>query len=114
MTALAFDYRGDQCPTGYSLHTYQDIPSQCVWISTVPPYDSDIRDATTAVTLKRKAMLWSGVVAMGVRCCCRNAARRFPVGDCRGWRGTGRLESNEDVRLVKCGRIGTYAETPRL
>ena len=66
MTALAFDYRGDQCPTGYSLHTYQDIPSQCLFISTSPPYDTDIREATTAVTLKRKGMLWSGLGAMGL------------------------------------------------
>ena len=63
LTALAFDYRGDQCPEGYTLHTYDNLPSQCSYFSETR---SDITDATTAVTLKRKGMLWSGLGAMGL------------------------------------------------
>ena len=65
LMAAAFDYRSDVCPSGYSTHTYQDLPTQCVRID-FGTGDSDVREATTKATLKRKGMLWSGVGAIGL------------------------------------------------
>ena len=61
----AFDYKGDQCPDGYSTHTYQNLPTQCVLLSRS---GSDVREATTGVTYKRPGLMWSGlgVAATGI------------------------------------------------
>ena len=64
LIAAAFDYSPDQCPAGYSRHTYDNLPTQCVFISYDPPYDSDIQEATTGVELSRRGLLWAGVGAM--------------------------------------------------
>ena len=91
LTALAFDYRGDQCPTGYTLHTYDNLPSQCSFISTTR---TDIREATTAVTLKRRGMMWSGVAAMGLGAVIFLLPDNSPMADIDigvargGWRAT--------------------------
>lgn len=61
LTLAAFDYRGGVCPDGYSRHTYEGLGTQCVYISSRPPYNSDVRNATTAVRLKRRWMLYSGL-----------------------------------------------------
>lgn len=66
LMAGAFDYRGDVCPAGYSTHRYQNLPTQCVFVSNRPPYNSDVQEATTKVRLKRRGMLWSGLGAVGV------------------------------------------------
>ena len=63
LMAGAFDYKTDICPSGYSTHTYQDLPTQCVYVSYSPPYNSDVRDATTKATLKRRGLLWGGLGA---------------------------------------------------
>lgn len=64
LIAAAFDYSPDQCPAGYSTHTADNLPTQCVFISYDPPYDSDIQEATTGVELSRRGLLWAGVGAM--------------------------------------------------
>ena len=64
LIAAAFNYSPDQCPPGYSTHTYDYGATQCVYISPTPPYDSDIREATTDVELARRGVLWAGVGAM--------------------------------------------------
>lgn len=66
LVAAAFDYRADVCPTGYSTHTYEDLPTQCSFVSAVPPYDTDVRNATTEATYKRPALAWAGVGAAGL------------------------------------------------
>ena len=64
LVAAAFDYRGDVCPAGYTVHTYQNLPTQCVYIA--PNFSrTDVQEATTKVRLKRKGLLWSGVGAVG-------------------------------------------------
>ena len=63
MMAGAFNYRSDVCPEGYSTHTYQDLPTQCLFASSIPPYDTDVREATTKATLKRQRLLWAGLGA---------------------------------------------------
>ena len=47
----AFDFTFDVCPEGYSTHTYQNQPTQCLYVSPSPPFDTDVRDATTEATL---------------------------------------------------------------
>lgn len=64
LIAAAFNYSPDQCPPGYSTHTYEGLPTQCVFVRTRPPYDTDVRDATTGVELARRGVLWAGVGAM--------------------------------------------------
>ena len=68
MILSAFNYEGDQCPSGYSMHTFENIPTQCVFISSRPPFDSDTRDATTRITYERPGLMWSGlgVATMGI------------------------------------------------
>ena len=92
LTALAFDYSGDQCPPGYTLHTYDNLPSQCSYFSVDR---TDIQDATTAVTLKRRGMLWSGIGAMGLGAVIALLPDDSPVADIDvgvdprgGWRAT--------------------------
>lgn len=63
LIAAAFDYRGDQCPDGYSTHTFDTLPTQCVLVSRG---GSDVTDATTAIRYKRPALMWSGVAAAGL------------------------------------------------
>lgn len=65
LVAAAFDYQGDTCPEGYSTHTFEHEPTQCLFVSPHPPFDTDTRDATTDVTFKRPALLWAGVGALG-------------------------------------------------
>ena len=45
------------------MHTYQDLPTQCVFVSSRPPYDTNVQDATTKAILKRRGLLWAGVGA---------------------------------------------------
>ena len=93
LTALAFDYRSDQCPPGYTLHTYDNLPSQCSFISVDR---TDFREATTAVELKRKGMLWSGLGAMGLGAVIAMLPDDSPMADIDvgvdpargGWRAT--------------------------
>ena len=61
---MHFTNSPDQCPAGYSTHTADNLPTQCVFISYDPPYDSDIQEATTGVELSRRGLLWAGVGAM--------------------------------------------------
>lgn len=62
----AFDYNPDQCPPGYSTHTFQDRPTQCWYVSPTPPYDTDVREATVGTEFRRPALLWSGLGAATV------------------------------------------------
>ena len=64
LIAAAFNYSPDQCPSGYSTHTADNLPTQCIFISRTPPYDTDIQEATTGVELARRGVLWAGVGAM--------------------------------------------------
>ena len=68
MMLSAFNYEGDQCPSGYSTHRYENLPTQCMFISSDPPFNSDTRDATTKVTYERPGLMWSGlgVATMGI------------------------------------------------
>ena len=59
----AFNW-GTSCPPGYSTHTFQGLPTQCVKI--YPNGDSDVREASTTAAYSRPAMMWSGVGAAGV------------------------------------------------
>ena len=38
---------------------------QRVYFRTMPPYDSDVREATTGIKLARPGVLWAGVGVMG-------------------------------------------------
>jgi hypothetical protein len=58
----AFNY-DNSCPRGYSTHTYENLSTQCVYISSRPPYNSDVTSETTTITYQRPALLWSGVGA---------------------------------------------------
>ncbi len=60
LVLAAFNYKGDQCPDGYSTHTFQNLPTQCVLISSA---GSDVREATTGISYERPALMWSGVGA---------------------------------------------------
>ena len=66
LVAAAFNYEGDICPDGYSTHTYQYEATQCYYTSPGPPYDSDLRDATTRITFERPALMWAGIGAIGL------------------------------------------------
>ena len=68
MMLSAFNYEGDQCPSGYSTNRFENLPTQCSFISSLPPFDSDVRDATTKVTYERPSLMWSGlgVATMGI------------------------------------------------
>ncbi len=65
LVLAAFDYTGDQCPEGYSTHTYENLSTQCVFLSRS---GSDVRTATTGITYKRPGLMWSGlgVAATGI------------------------------------------------
>lgn len=66
LLAAAFNYEGDICPDGYSIHTYQHQPTQCYYSSPTPPYNSDLRDASTRITYKRPGLMWAGIGAIGL------------------------------------------------
>ena len=68
MMLSAFNYEGDQCPSGYSTHRYENLPTQCMFVSSLPPFDSNVQDATTKVTYERPGLMWSGlgVATMGI------------------------------------------------
>ena len=66
LVIAAFDYETDICPEGYSTHTYQHQPTQCVFVSPDWPFDTDIRDATTEATFTRPKLAWTGVGAVGL------------------------------------------------
>ena len=66
LVIAAFDYETDICPEGYSRHTYQHQPTQCVFVSPDPPYDTDVRDATTEATFTRPKLAWAGIGAVGL------------------------------------------------
>lgn len=36
-----------------------------MFVSSVPSYDTDVRDATTQATSKRPALAWAGIGAVG-------------------------------------------------
>jgi len=57
----AFNYKGGQCPAGYSTHTIENLPTQCVFISASG--DSDVRNATTSISYQRPGLMWSGLGA---------------------------------------------------
>ncbi len=88
--ALAFDYHS-QCPSGYTTHTFQNLPTQCVYVDR---YGSDVIDQPTNINLSRKPMLWGGIgaVAAGVMVLAmpRRAARQMPSIEItpNGWRAT--------------------------
>lgn len=65
MMLSAFNYKGHQCPSGYSTHRFENLPTQCVFISSFPPYNSDVQDATTKVTYQRPNLMWSGLGVAG-------------------------------------------------
>ena len=66
LVIAAFDYETDICPEGYSRHTYQHQPTQCVFVSPDWPYDTDVRDATTEATFTRPKLAWAGIGAVGL------------------------------------------------
>ena len=66
LVIAAFDYEADICPEGYSTHTYQDQPTQCFYQSPNPPFDTDLRDATTKATFSRPKLAWAGIGAVGL------------------------------------------------
>ena len=66
LVIAAFDYETDICPEGYSTHTYQHQPTQCYYVSPHPPFDTDLRDATTEATFTRPKLAWAGIGAAGL------------------------------------------------
>ncbi len=66
LVIAAFDYETDICPEGYSRHTYQHQPTQCVYVSPDWPFDTDVRDATTEATFTRPKLAWAGIGAVGL------------------------------------------------
>ena len=66
LVIAAFDYETDICPEGYSTHTYQYQPTQCVYVSPDWPFDTDVRNATTEATFTRPKLAWAGVGAVGL------------------------------------------------
>ena len=66
LVIAAFDYETDICPEGYSRHTYQHQPTQCVFVSPDWPFDTDVRDATTDATFTRPKLAWAGIGAVGL------------------------------------------------
>ena len=66
LVAAAFNYEADICPDGYSTHTYQHQSTQCYYANPTPPFDSDLRDASTRITFERPALIWAGIGAIGL------------------------------------------------
>ena len=66
LVIAAFDYETDICPEGYSRHTYQHQPTQCVYVSPDWPFDTDVRDASTDATFTRPKLAWAGIGAVGL------------------------------------------------
>ena len=66
LVAAAFDYQTDVCPEGYGTITIQHQPTQCRYVNPNPPFDVDVRDATTRATFKRPKLAWAGVGAIGL------------------------------------------------
>lgn len=66
LVVAAFDYQTGVCPEGYSRHTYQDRPTQCLYVSPRPPFDTDLRDATTSASFARPRLAWAGIGAAGL------------------------------------------------
>ncbi len=66
LVIAAFDYETDICPEGYSTHTYQHQPTQCVYVSADWPFDTDFRDAATEATFTRPKLAWAGIGAIGL------------------------------------------------
>ncbi len=60
LVATAFNYEGDQCPAGYTVHTYENEPKLCHRFSWA---GSDTQNATTKTTFERPGLLWSGIGA---------------------------------------------------
>jgi hypothetical protein len=61
-TIAAFSY-DTSCPAGYTTHTFQGLPTQCVYVS---QYGSDVREQPTTATLERPGMLYGGIGAAAV------------------------------------------------
>ena len=55
----AFNY-SQSCPSGYSTHTFQGLPTECVYISA---NGSDVQQPPVSVSYQRPALMWSGVGA---------------------------------------------------
>ena len=66
LVIAAFDYETDICPEGYSRHTYQHQPTQCVYVSPDWPFDTDVREASTDATFTRPKLAWAGIGAVGL------------------------------------------------
>ena len=66
LVIAAFDYETDICPEGYSKHTYQHEATQCFFTSPVPPFDTDLREATTEADFTRPKLAWVGIGAVGL------------------------------------------------
>ena len=66
LVIAAFDYETDICPEGYSRHTYQHQPTQCVYVSPDWPFNTDVRDASTDATFTRPKLAWAGIGAVGL------------------------------------------------
>lgn len=66
LVIAAFDFETDICPEGYSTHTYQHQPTQCVFVSPDWPFDTDVRDASTEATFSRPKLAWAGIGAVGL------------------------------------------------
>ena len=60
----AFDHY-ESCPSGYSRHTSDDLPTQCFYHSTLTG-NTDSRKATQEADLVRPGLLWTGAAATGV------------------------------------------------
>lgn len=57
MMVGAFSY-DTSCPPGYSTHTFQNLPTQCVYVGAS---GSDVRDIPTTATLERRGVLYGGI-----------------------------------------------------
>ena len=66
LVVAAFHYETDICPDGYSKHTSQYQPTQCLYVSLDPPFDTDLRDATTDADFTRPKLAWAGIGAIGL------------------------------------------------
>ena len=66
LVIAAFDYETDVCPEGYSTHTYEGQTTQCFYQSPDPPFDTDLRDASTEASFTRSKLAWAGIGAVGL------------------------------------------------
>lgn len=60
LIAAAFNYEGDQCPPGYTVHTFESDSTLCHRFTSS---GSDTKEATVKTTFERPGLLWGGLGA---------------------------------------------------